>query len=139
LKIWNVAESRKHIATPKKNVEKTIMSAVLADPYRGRISRKTNTGRVKKRIEPKICDHMLMVSLCICIVVANDCRKEFETGLYPVLMYSLSLHSELAGRENLLDIAYCCQSGICWNVSKVIFDAFLEVCFEPASVTFYND
>jgi hypothetical protein len=34
-----VAEKRKQMATPKKNVEKTIISAVLAEPYRGRTSR----------------------------------------------------------------------------------------------------
>jgi hypothetical protein len=84
------------MATPKKKVEKTIMSAVLAEPYRGSISRKTKIGSVKNRIEPNTCDHILTVSLCICIVVAKDFRKEFETGLYPVSIYSLSLAIVLA-------------------------------------------
>ncbi|QDS70095.1 hypothetical protein FKW77_005036 [Venturia effusa] len=81
LKMWKVADRRKQIATPKKNVEKTITSAVLAEPYRGRISRKTKIGSVKKRMEPDMWDHMLTVSLCICRVVLSDFRKEWETGL----------------------------------------------------------
>ena len=49
-----VALSRKQIATPKKKVENTIMSARSAVAYRGKTSRKTIAGSEKKRIEPKM-------------------------------------------------------------------------------------
>jgi hypothetical protein len=48
-----VAESRKHIATPKKNVEKTMMSAVEEVSYLGSRFSYTMKGNVKNRTEPR--------------------------------------------------------------------------------------
>lgn len=58
LRATHTADRRKHTATPKKNVEKTIISAVVAEPYCGRTWRYTTNGRVKNKAAPKMCDHM---------------------------------------------------------------------------------
>jgi hypothetical protein len=47
-----VADSEKHIATPKKKVEKTTMSAVVAVLYLGSKLLYTGIGSIKNSTEP---------------------------------------------------------------------------------------
>jgi len=57
-----IADNAKHIATPKKKVENTMMSAVDAEEYRGCRALYTGMGRPKNSNEPMRCNKMFTVS-----------------------------------------------------------------------------
>lgn len=58
-----VADRAKHIATPKKKVEKTMMSAVVAEAYRGWRDLYTGIGRVKNSADPRRWEKIFTGSL----------------------------------------------------------------------------
>lgn len=57
--MWKPAESAKHVATPKKKVENTTMSAVDAVVQRGHEQMYMRIGSPKNNTDPKRCDMML--------------------------------------------------------------------------------
>lgn len=54
--LTHVADSAKHIATPKKKDEKTRMSAVDAELYLGYMTLYTGIGSVKNMTDPMRCE-----------------------------------------------------------------------------------
>lgn len=60
-----VADKAKHIATPKKKVENTTISAVFAVPYLGCKALYTGIGRVKNSNEPKRCEYILTMYVSV--------------------------------------------------------------------------
>ena len=53
-----MADSAKQMATPKKNVEKTAISAAEAESYLGFSALYTGIGRTKNSTDPKRCENI---------------------------------------------------------------------------------
>ena len=75
-----IVESAKQIATPKKNVAKTKMSALSAVAYRGASSLYTPIGNVKNSSEPMRWEKILTVSLCMYVQLSRHLRYEPSAG-----------------------------------------------------------